>query len=342
MREISQYRWTNFLIRGPLLCLPVIATWLFIGIMQHHERWAVFSVAGAVSASFGAFQKLGRSRTVPTILLLGGISLATWLGNVAGYFGWYDWVILATICGFAFGAMTALGYGGWWLGLQWMIGLLVYGSHFAGPSQGAKDAFAVAIGGASQALFIAAITPWAGKWFRHQEQAPWNPVDSPIQTVLHSITLHNFAGQYALRVALAMVISTLIAHFWSMPNSYWVPMTAAILLKPDFHEATLRGVSRLIGTLTGAGLLTIILALAKPAPLALGCLLLLAIWLCLALLRVNYALFVACITAYVVLLFAVLKLPEPIIALHRVEATIAGAAIALIVSLIPFQTMLRQ
>jgi uncharacterized membrane protein YccC len=118
-------------------------------------------------------------------------------------------------------------------------------------------------------------------------------------------------------------------HFWRLPNGYWTPLTAAILLKPDVREVFVRGINRLVGTLAGATLVTIIVALARPTSLQLALLLLVAVWGCLTILRVNYALFVTCITSYVVLLFAMLGLPEPIVAWDRLQATLAGAAVAL-------------
>jgi hypothetical protein len=334
-REASQYRWSKAGVGGPSMCLPVIAAWLHFGITRGHRQWAVFAVAGAVSASFGAFQKLGQGRVKPMVAVLAGIAAFTWAGNVAGYLGWQVWVVAATVCGFGFGVMTALGYGGWWIGLQWMIALLVYGAHAARPAEAGLNALAVAAGGASQVLFLTATRPFSERWFTSQDQPPWDPVDSLGDTLAMHAHPATSAGTYALRVAAAMAVSTVIWHYWGLPNGYWTPMTVAILLKPDFHESTIRGVNRLTGTLAGAGLMTIVLAVVRPGPGLLAGLLLMAIWGCLALMRVNYALFVACATMYVVLLFSILGLPEPVVALHRVQATLAGFAVALLASLFP-------
>jgi uncharacterized membrane protein YccC len=48
---------------------------------------------------------------------------------------------------------------------------------------------------------------------------------------------------------------------------------------------------------------------------------------------VNYGVFSACITTYVVLLLSALGLPEPQVAWHRIAATLLGAAVALSVHL---------
>jgi uncharacterized membrane protein YccC len=256
-------------------------------------------------------------------------------GNVAGHLGWYPWLALLTAGGLGFGAMTALGYGGWWLGLQWMIALLAFGSHAAAPADAAAFALAIAAGGTTQVLFLRALHRWTADWFTTQDQPPWDPVDSLTEAFLYHANPTRPAGGYALRVAVAMALSSVVWHAWRLPNGYWTPMTAAILLKPDFHEATVRSVARLAGTLVGAGLVTFLLAAIRPGPAAVAGVLLLSIGGGLALLRVNYSLFGAFITTYVVLLISLQGLPDPAVALHRVEATLAGAAVALAVFLVP-------
>ena len=56
----------------------------------------------------------------------------------------------------------------------------------------------------------------------------------------------------------------------------------------------------------------------------------------------HYALFAVCITAYVVLMLSELGLPELEVAWHRVEATLVGAAIALVVHLVPVPVRLAK
>jgi hypothetical protein len=335
MRDATKFKWSKTEWRGAAWCLPVIAAWVFIGIIRGHERWVVYAVAGAFSVSYGEFQNLGHRRVLPRAIMLVGTAAAAWAGNVAGFYGWYYWVLLATVSGFLFGAMTMLGYGAWWIGLRWMISLIVYGSHAAHPMAASVYGLALMAGGVSQLIFLLGTARFTDRWFEPQDQPPLNIAGSVASAMLRSVNPANIGGRYALRVAAAMAATTVIWKFWGLPNGYWTPMTAAILLKPDFHEASIRGINRLIGTLAGAGLMSLVLAAARPGPIALGALLLWSICCCLALMRVNYAIFVACVTGYVVLLFSTLGLPEPIVAVHRILATLVGAAVALAVSLIP-------
>ncbi len=328
-------QWSNLSLLGAWACLPVVTAWIVFGVIRGHSSAAVYAVAGAVTASFGAFQNLGGGRLRSMTLLLVGIALTTAIGSLGRYAGWPVSVALATVAGFGFGAMTMLGYAGWWIGLQWMIGLLVYGAHPGDPPHAVRTGLAVLAGGATQVLFLSLIRPFTGSWIRPQGQPPLQARGRLAPAFVQNMHPSTAAGRYALRAAAAMLLTTVLEHLLSSPNGYWAPMTAAILIKPDFHEATLRAVNRLCGTLAGAVLVTAVIAAFRPPPPVLSLLLLGAIGACFALQRVNYALFTASITSYVVLLFSLMGLPEPVIAERRMFETLLGAAVALVVSLVP-------
>jgi uncharacterized membrane protein YccC len=68
----------------------------------------------------------------------------------------------------------------------------------------------------------------------------------------------------------------------------------------------------------------------RPGPHALVILVLVFAWVCYAVLNVNYALFAAGVTSYVVFLLALAGLPETAIIRHRAVNTLAGGALALL------------
>ena len=113
------------------------------------------------------------------------------------------------------------------------------------------------------------------------------------------------------------------------PNGYWIPMTAAVVLKADFQTTYVRGIARLAGTVVGAAGATLLMSLFRPTPPLLAVLILACLWVCFTHQRVNYGLFATFITAYVVLLLALGGLPEPAVALRRTLATLIGGALSL-------------
>ena len=341
-REAWKTDWSATNRRAGLLCLPVIAAWLFIGVERGHHERAVLAVAGAVTVAFGSFQRLGRNRVGVMLITLAGIALATWVGCVAGYAGRPWLMISAAAFGFVYGALTLLGFGVWWIGLQCMIGLFVYGAHPAAPLEATWNALYVVVGGLSQLIVLTALQPITDHWYSRADRPFVDTADPLLQAVFAHMVPASTAGQYGVRVAVALAVATAIGHFTRLPNGYWVPMTAAILLKPDLRETLIRGFNRLIGTISGAAIVTLLIALTRPTPPMLAVCLLVAIWACFAVQRVHYAFFAMGITAYVVLLLSLLGLPEVDIALHRLVATLIGAAIALTAHLLPVRWIVHE
>jgi uncharacterized membrane protein YccC len=103
-----------------------------------------------------------------------------------------------------------------------------------------------------------------------------------------------------------------------------------IVLKPDFGATFTRGISRVIGTLVGAGLVTVALAELRPGRFELAVLVL--VWCVGAnlMLSANYAIYTVCISSLVVTLLAFVGEPELSIAAARSIYTVIGAALALI------------
>jgi len=60
------------------------------------------------------------------------------------------------------------------------------------------------------------------------------------------------------RLALCMLIAVLVSQFLNEDHAYWLPMTVAIVLKPDFGSVFVRAIHRSIGTLIGVGLAAVI------------------------------------------------------------------------------------
>ncbi|MES1261572.1 MAG: FUSC family protein, partial [Acidobacteriota bacterium] len=133
------------------------------------------------------------------------------------------------------------------------------------------------------------------------------------------------------------------ARHVSLDHGYWVPMTALLVLKPDFHQTLARVTMRIAGTLVGAALATLIAALMRPQPVVLALLVAVFATLCYCLLHVNYAAYSTCITIYVVFLLAMAGLPEIGMVAYRSLNTILGGAFALLVyALPPVQSRQRQ
>ena len=106
-------------------------------------------------------------------------------------------------------------------------------------------------------------------------------------------------------------------------------MTILIVLRSELRDTVRITVTRIIGTMVGAGVATLVVALLRPSQTILVAVIAVTAWGCYACLRVNYALFSMLVTGYIALLFAFGGLPEPAVALHRVIATAIAGSVAL-------------
>jgi len=152
-----------------------------------------------------------------------------------------------------------------------------------------------------------------------------------LTTVAANLSPASAAFRHSVRLAVAVGLAEATYRLASLPRGYWMPMTAALLLKPDFADTFRRSVARVAGTLLGAAIATAIVHLWSPPPAALVALVLGLVWACYAVFRVNYALFTVCLTGYLVFLLMLSGVGEMTAASLRAEYTVAGGVLALLV-----------
>jgi uncharacterized membrane protein YccC len=102
-------------------------------------------------------------------------------------------------------------------------------------------------------------------------------------------------------------------------------------MRPDFEQVFSRAVARMIGTVIGAVLTTLIVIWLKPDGITLAFLALPCVWLCFSSFKANYILYSVCITAYVVFMLSFVGLPEMSVLINRLIATLSGGFLALLV-----------
>jgi len=158
---------------------------------------------------------------------------------------------------------------------------------------------------------------------------PRPPIGDAFTTLRANLTLQSTACRHALRLAAAIAITDTIYRVMNLPRGYWMPMTALLVLKPDFHDTFARGVARIAGTILGAGMATLIVRELEPGPSALAVFVLAFVWGCYAVFRVNYALFTVCVTGYVVFILRLSGVAEMTAATTRAIDTVAGGTLAL-------------
>ncbi len=157
------------------------------------------------------------------------------------------------------------------------------------------------------------------------------PIGDAITTLRANLSLQSTACRHALRLAAAVGLATTIYRVLQLPRGYWMPMTALLVLRPDFHDTFARGAARIAGTIVGGGIATLIVREVQPGPLGLTLLLLAFVWTCYATFRMNYTLFTIAVTGYVVFILMLSGVGEITAVTLRAIDTIAGGCLALVV-----------
>lgn len=150
------------------------------------------------------------------------------------------------------------------------------------------------------------------------------------QTLRANVSLDSIAFRHALRCGVCLSLAVIGERAAGLPHGYWIPMTAAIVLKPDFAGTFSFGLLRVFGTMLGLLLVTALVhyafggeweRLALVALFALGFRMLTT---------VHYGIGVMMLTGLVVLLFSFEgEAPGPILE-ARAIATAIGSALALL------------
>jgi len=140
----------------------------------------------------------------------------------------------------------------------------------------------------------------------------------------------SIAFRHAVRCAVVLTLAVAISRYAHLPHGYWLPMTAAIVLRPDFGATLNFGLLRVVGTVLGLVLTTLVLRFTPDAPWA--HIAVLAV-LCVGfryLATAHYGIAVAALTGTVVILLSFEGVESAAAMTDRVLNTVLGSAMALV------------
>ncbi|MGH8158221.1 MAG: FUSC family protein [Rhodanobacter sp.] len=149
-------------------------------------------------------------------------------------------------------------------------------------------------------------------------------------TLRASLTPRSVAFRHALRMAVCLSAALWISRLLQLPHGYWLPMTAAIVLRPDFAATFNFGLLRVLGTVLGLVLTTALLHITPNESWA--HLALMAV-LCMAfryLATAHYGIAVAALTGTVVILLSFEGVNSGMAVMDRVINTALGCGMALL------------
>ncbi len=161
--------------------------------------------------------------------------------------------------------------------------------------------------------------------------APWRmKFAGRLAKLQANLSWNSTVFRHALRLAVCLGLGDAIGRGLSLQRTYWIPMTIAIVLKPDFTATLSRSILRIIGTFSGlltASLLFHFLHVDIRTDVAL-------LGVFVLLLRLvgpaNYGIFVAALSAEIVVLLATTGVAPMDVIVPRAINSLIGGLVAMI------------
>lgn len=134
-----------------------------------------------------------------------------------------------------------------------------------------------------------------------------------------------------IRTTVILSIAMLMGHtLFSAERGYWIPLTAALVLRPDLHSTFVRGFARIAGTLTGAVLAMLAVIVTRGEAIWESAGIVISAGASYLLLVPNYALFSTAITVFVILALDLLGVTGKATLQDRVLDTLLGGSLAML------------
>jgi uncharacterized membrane protein YccC len=161
---------------------------------------------------------------------------------------------------------------------------------------------------------------------RNDTTEPWRlRFSGRLARLQANLSLHSTVFRHALRMAVCLGLGDALGRGLAVQRTYWIPMTIALVLKPEFTATVSRGVLRLTGTFAGLVLATALFHFAHGGvPLNIA-LLSVFIFLLRWIGPANYGILVTALSSMVVLMIALTGVaPKEVIAARAINTAIGG------------------
>ena len=145
--------------------------------------------------------------------------------------------------------------------------------------------------------------------------------------LLENFNLTSPIFKHSLRIAVVVMIGYSIGVYFSLQNSYWILLTIAVIMRPNYGLTKNRSKQRTFGTLMGAAIAVGIVLITQNL-VVYGILAIISLILAFAMLQKNYKTSATFITLSVVFIYSLLKPNVLDVIQFRVLDTIIGAGFA--------------
>jgi hypothetical protein len=235
--------------------------------------------------------------------------------------------LLGTAAGYCFAVSLRLAI----YGLSVALALMVAQGLFLSTSEVLPALLWATVGGLAQSAWSLLVWVVADRAADDQESG-WN-TQRTVGALRSNLTLGSPAARHAIRFGTALAAGVAAYRVLGLhDHGFWIPLTILFVMRPERGETDKRLVLRGLGTVLGLILATALAETIGDYDMAVASVLFLAAAFSFGLLTVQYALFTAAITTYVVLLTD--HLGEP--ALQAAGERGLGTALGILIALLAF------
>lgn len=312
--------------RRPLIAGIVTGLLAAVCIATDHTSYAVPLAVGSWFTSLIDTQQRFGSHLRTMMWSALWLAIGATIGGLASSTGYWQLLTVAAmsvVCGFA-GALGGLGLGN---GSLTLVMYAVFAGAPVSDRAAVTTGLLVLLGGLVTIATSIAMYAIGARDQMHEHPPAQPSVAGRLRTHLH---LSDEFVRHGARLAVVMVVATAIAHFLNWPHEYWIPMTVAWVARPGRQLTWERTWHRVLGTLAGIAVATVLMLTSGNSPYELAVLAAAGATITLIFVRAHYAIAVTGITVTMMALFAIEGQSFDMNAPYRILATlVAGALLAL-------------
>jgi hypothetical protein len=309
--------------RGALVAVPIAVALIFEFAFDWPSHGAI--ATAALVCGFTGLDAPAGPRAVWQLAVAPFVGAAAAIGVLASQWAPAAVVamgLMAAASGYCFADTLRLAFAGFACSVALMIaeGLFL-------PVHDALPAFFYGTaGGLTQAAWAACVWLVYDRDSDNESGWDWARTKSRLRA---NLTLDSPIGRHSIRYGVALAVGVAAYRVAGMrEHGYWIPLTILFVLRAERDETDRRLVLRAVGTLAGLVIATGLAFAFDGAEVPIAIVLSLTAALSFGLITVQYALFTAAITIYVVLLSDTLGEDRFHAAGQRLIGTVAGIAIA--------------
>ncbi|MFI2742646.1 FUSC family protein [Zhouia sp. PK063] len=155
------------------------------------------------------------------------------------------------------------------------------------------------------------------------------PQPYDFKTLRDNFNLQSPIFKHALRLAVTVVVGFILGNIFSIQNAYWIILTIFVIMRPNYGLTKERSKHRIIGTLLGSAIATIIILITHNT-IVYGVVFYISLILAFSFIQQNYKTAATFITLSIIFVYALLQPNAFAVIQYRVIDTLIGALLAII------------